>query len=108
MLTRLEVHREQFRKEKKIGGLIRLEELDHEEMALINASVIKHLRLSPAEDLDGFYDSYVQTLHNWGIMCPHPLGKRLYDGWRKCIAPLLFEESKWYHCGICCTSVINR
>lgn len=106
--TRLEKHREEFHQGKRLGNLVRLEDLSTDELTLVNSSLLNHMRLSDAEDLDGFYEVYVQTLHDWGIMCPHPLPRRLYDGWRRSEAPTPFNESKWYHCTLCRTSVINR
>jgi hypothetical protein len=50
----------------------------------------------------------VDTLHQWGVMCPHPQPHRLYDGFRMSDVPLTFDACRWYDCTLCKTAVINR
>ena len=106
--TRLEQHRTSFREARGVGPLIQLEELDPDEIALINAEFLEHVRRMKADDIGAIYDAYIETLHRWGVMCPHPQRDRLYDGWCSVDTPVPFEESRWYSCRLCNAIVINR
>ena len=106
--TRLERHRDAFQLAHGVGPLIQLEELDPEEVALINSDFLERVRLTRADDILAIYDVYVATLHSWGVMCPHPTSRRLYEGWHRMDTPVPFEDSRWFHCELCSATVINR
>lgn len=89
------------------GPLLRLEELDHSELELVNREFLDRLQ-GRAEDIDQIYEAYAQALHSWGIICPHPQQHRMYDGFHKTDVPLKFDESRWFECRLCGTAVINR
>ena len=108
MPTRLEIHRDEFHSGKCLGKLLKIEELTVDELTMVNSSIFLYMGISDAQNLDGYYQVYIETLHSWGIMCPHPQIRRLYDGYRKSDYPIQFNESKWYSCTLCKTSVINR
>lgn len=106
--TRLERHRSEFELNQRRGALLGIEELDPDELNLINASFFNNIRERGADDINAIYEAYVETLHMWGVMCPHPIPHRLYDGWQRSMSPLQFEESRWYSCTICGSAVINK
>jgi hypothetical protein len=105
--TRLEEHRREFTRNNGCGPMIRVEDLSTEEIALVNADFLELCR-GRADDIKAIYGAYVQALHLWGVICPHPLAHRLYGGFQRSDSPLHFEDAKWYDCCICGTSVINR
>jgi len=108
-LTRLEEHRTAFVFNKGVGPLLRIDQLSHEEIDLVNAEFFARMRLRPeGSSFEEMYREYAASLGSWGIMCPHPLGFRLYDGSRDSRSPLPFSESRWYSCRLCSTAVINR
>lgn len=106
--TRLEVHRREFKLAKFTGPMIRIETLGQDEIALINNEFLERCRLISPENLDQIYSAYVRTLHSWGVICPHPQPHRLYDGFHSTHVPIPFEDSQWYTCRLCETTVINR
>ena len=106
--TRLERHRASWELGRRTGPLLRLEDLDQSEVELINADFFVRARDLGANDLERMYEVYVETLHMWGVMCPHPLYQRLYDGWRRSELAVPTEESRWFSCGLCKTLVINH
>jgi hypothetical protein len=105
--TRLEQHRESFTLAGGVGELLRVDDLHDDELAIINRTFFERIREIAPDDLSGIYAAYLQTLHEWGVMCPHPRELRLYDGWRKSDVPLPSTESRWYECGLCRAAVIN-
>lgn len=107
-MTRLEEHRKKLEVEQYLGPLIPLHELTPEEVAIVNRSFLERCRRDRVEGTDGYYGTYVSVLHEWGIMCPHPQHRRLYDGLYASDVPLPFDEARWYHCGLCAAAVINR
>jgi hypothetical protein len=107
-VTRLERHRDEFNLNRGVGPLLELEELEPDEIKLVNAEFLSRVRRVQPEDIVAIYDAYVETLHRWGIMCPHPQHQRLYDGWLRADTPIKFDESRWFSCGLCGASVINR
>ncbi len=107
-MTRLEAHRRLLEEEHRHGPLLRIEDLNPDEIALINASFLELLRRRRPADVNGTYAAYVDTLHQWGVMCPHPQPHRRYDGTRVSEYPIAFETSRWYDCSLCGTSVVNR
>lgn len=106
--TRLERHRTEFSLARGVGPLLQLEELDPDEICLVNAEFLERARRINADDITKMYDAYISTLHNWGVMCPHPQPHRLYDGWHRTDTPVPFEESRWFNCVLCDAVVINR
>lgn len=108
MATRLEKHRDSLREEGRHGPLLRIDELNPDEITLINGSFLDLCRQRKVADISQTYTAYVDTLHQWGVMCPHPQPHRLYDGNRHSEFPLTFEMSKWFECTLCNTVAINR
>jgi hypothetical protein len=106
--TRLERHRESFALSGGIGELLRVEDLTPDELTIVNRTFFERIREIAAEDLQGIYAAYLLTLHEWGVMCPHPRELRRYDGWRRSDVPVPSTESRWYECGLCQAAVINR
>lgn len=107
-MTRLEAHRKTLEEEKRHGPLLRIEDLSTEELDLVNKSFLDLCRRRKVGDIRETYAAYVDTLHRWGVMCPHPQPNRLYDGHRTSEFPVDFESSKWYDCSLCGAAVINR
>jgi hypothetical protein len=105
--TRLETHRNELIRSKGLGPLIKIDDLTPEELELVNSDFLESCH-GNAEDVNQIYSLYVEALHRWGIMCPHPQIHKRYDGYIKNDTPLDFEESKWFECKLCCTYVINR
>lgn len=110
MTTRLEGHRSELEAAGYLGPLIRLEELDEDELRLINRTFLERCRRLNAVDIGGIYRAYVETLHEWGVMCPHPhpQPQRAYEGWFRSDCPQPFEDHRWYDCNLCGSAVINR
>jgi hypothetical protein len=106
--TRLEEHRRSFQLARKTGPLLRIEELDAAEMKIFNDEFLSRCRTISPDDLAEIYRVYVEALHRWGIMCPHPQAHRLYSGWIASDVPLGFSEERWYDCNLCGSAVINR
>lgn len=107
-MTRLEVHRKSLEEEQRHGPLLRIEDLNSDEISLINASFLDLCRRRRVSDINETYAAYVDTLHQWGVMCPHPQPHRRYDGKRVCDVPQDFATSRWYDCSLCGTAVVNR
>ncbi len=107
-MTRLEAHRQRWESEGRLGNLLRLEELDRDEVAIVNRSFLDRCKSQGYQGVDGIYSAYAHTLHEWGVMCPHPQHLRLYDGWHRTDVPLPSVESPWFDCGLCGAAVINR
>lgn len=107
-MTRLEARRKQMEEEKVHGPLLRIEELSEDEISIINTSFLELCRRRKVADIQETYIAYVDTLHNWKVMCPHPQPHRLYDGRRMSDTPIDFETSRWFECKLCSASVINR
>ncbi len=107
-MTRLEAHRRLLEEEHRHGPLLRVEDLNPDEIALINASFLDLCRRRRVGDIHQTYSAYVDTLHQWGVMCPHPQPHRLYDGRTPSDFPKDFETSRWFDCTLCGTAVVNR
>lgn len=106
MATRLEEHRKVLEAADGLGPLLRLEELQPDEVALVNAVFLRRCQVVGTDDITKIYEAYIKTLHEWGVMCPHPSVHRLYNGWLKSDVPE--PESTWFLCGLCNCMVINR
>ncbi len=107
MATRLEEHRRTLEAADGFGPLLRLEELQPDEVALINAVFLRRCQVAGSDvDITKIYEAYVKTLHEWGVMCPHPPVHRLYNGWMKSDVPE--PDCVWFTCILCNCMVINR
>lgn len=104
--TRLEEHRRLFTQNGGRGSLLKIEELNQAEMQLVNYEFMERCR-GRCENIDAMYAAYIETLHSWGVMCPHPQHMRLYDGFHRTDVPLKHDEAQWYNCTLCGSSVIN-
>lgn len=107
-MTRLEARRKQMEEEKVHGPLLRIDELTHEERSIINAGFIELCKRRKASDPNEFYQAYIDTLHHWKVMCPHPQPQRVYEGNKRSDLPLSFDEHRWFDCNLCGAAVINR
>lgn len=107
-MTRLEAHRRSLEDENRHGPLLRIEDLNADEIALVNSSFLDLCRRRRVSDIKETYAAYVETLHQWGVMCPHPQPQRLYEGRRSSDYPLPFDSYPWYDCLLCGAAVINR
>jgi hypothetical protein len=96
-MTRLEAHKSRFDLAERRGELLRLEELTVEEVAMVNSTFFERVHRNPPEDLAGMYRIYVETLHEWGVMCPHPINERSYS-----------VDGRWYDCSLCKAAVIHH
>lgn len=106
-MTRLENHRKLLESEKRNGPLLRIEDLNPEEITIINASFLEMCKSRRVEDINQTYIAYADTLHKWGVMCPHPQQLRLYDG-QSSDVPIDFQTFKWFECKLCSAEVINK
>lgn len=93
---RLRQHRDRFIADGYVGPLLQLSELTGEEIALVNETFFEKVREQAPETLDEMYEVYNSTLHDWGIMCPHPFDGRKYH-----------SSGRWYVCSLCKASVIG-
>jgi hypothetical protein len=107
-MTRLERHRKSMGEENRYGPLLRIEDLGADEISLINSSFLDLCRKRRVKDIRETYSAYVDTLHHWGVMCPHPQPHRLYDGRRPSAVPVEFDTSRWFDCTLCGAAVVNR
>ncbi len=106
--TRLERHRQVFVESKFVGQLLRIDDLDPVEIELLNAEFFDRCRRRGVTDLSEIYQAYIETLHSWGVMCPHPQHLRTYEGLYRSMAPPSFSDSAWFNCDLCGAGVINR
>lgn len=104
----LKEHTAQFQSNDKKGPLVKIEDLAREDLDIVTSKIFRNINSSNADNIDAFYESYVNTLHEHGIMCPHPQVHRLYSNLQKSDAPLGFSQHKFYVCLICKSSVINK
>lgn len=95
-MSRLESHRRNFELNDRRGDLLRLDELTADEVGMVNSTFFERVHKEPPEDLDSMYKVYIETLHEWGIMCPHPVERRRFS---LC--------NRWYDCALCQATVIN-
>lgn len=107
-MTRLEQRRKQMEEEKVHGPLLRIEDLAEDELSILNASFLELCRRRNVTDIQETYGAYVDTLHHWRVMCPHPQPQRRYDGWRQSDFPMSFDTCRWFECKLCGAAVINR
>jgi hypothetical protein len=103
--TRLELHRLKYHQNGG-GELLLLGELDDEERELVSHDVLTAIQREAGVDE---YEIYSRTLADWGVMCPHPQVKRLYEGKQRLDVPAgLLGMFKWYFCECCKTYVLNK
>lgn len=107
-MTRLEARRKQMEEENAYGPLLRVEDLGQDEISVIYSSFLELCRRRKVSDINEMYVAYVDTLHHWKVMCPHPQPHRLYDGYRESDIPLSFDTHRWFECTLCRAAVINR
>lgn len=92
--TRLQLHRERLIEDGYRGPLIQIEDLDSSEVALVNRDFFSKIHDLDEKDLPSIFTAYVSTLHQWGIMCPHPHSYRS-------------SEASWFECLLCGAAVIG-
>lgn len=93
---------------KGAGPLLPLDELAPDEVALVNQTFLEFCRRDRVDGIDEIYRAYIEALHEWGVMCPHPQHQRRYGGWQRSDVPVSFDDNRWFDCGLCGASVINR
>jgi len=101
----LALHRNSFQAARRTGPLLRWSDLTPEVQGLLTQEFITNSAGAARWNVGQIY---VETLHGWGVMCPHPMAHRLYEGWRASDDPMTFEEAQWFSCGLCKTRVVNR
>lgn len=94
-------HYEKFRKSGGTGGMMVIDDVGHADMAAIVGEVFGLFKLT--DDMDG---SYIRVLSKYGIVCPHPPDKRLYEGIVRSKKPVV--NYRWYDCEMCKCSVLNE
>jgi hypothetical protein len=87
------------------GPLLRFSDLDATERRIIEQDVAQRLARGHVPPTPGFY---LGVLNSWGIMCPHPVATRRYEGLYASDSDVPFEECEWYDCITCGCVVINR
>lgn len=105
---RLNRHRQAFMLANMTGPLLRFAGLTALERAFITTQFITNSRPIARDDGPALKVCYAETLHLWGIMCPHPQQERLYEGGIANEHPVDFASSQWFDCRVCKTRVINR
>jgi hypothetical protein len=86
------------------GPLLKHDELVPAEQALLREDFLRQRVGSDLPD----HTLYLGVMHSWGVICPHPQDRRVYEGlyWSDSSVP--FDECSWYSCGVCNCIVINR
>lgn len=109
-MSRLEEHRKAFIANGRIGPLLRIEDLTHEETQTVYKAFVSDQRLAEAETNEDFCRVYTSILIDHGVMCPHPTVFRSYGSSRTSgygdVIP--FDRQRWYLCPICDAICINR
>lgn len=85
MKTRLDEHAAEYAKNRGMGRLLRLEDMDSEDMARVAGEIFRRMGRTD----DDLYSSYLEILVKYGIMCPHPKRKRIGI------------NDAWFECGMC-------
>jgi hypothetical protein len=99
--TRFQEHCEEYLKSGGTGQLMRIEDVDGDDMSQIAGEIFRL-----AKTMDDPYQAYVSVISKYGIICPHPQKKRLYDGRHKSDVPV--ERYRWYDCTMCGCSAFNE
>lgn len=87
------------------GPLLRYCDLSQAERSLLDRDVVS--RILGGTDSERLAVT-LGVFHSWGVMCPHPIRTRLYEGLYGSIDSVPFDECSWYSCGACGSIVINR
>lgn len=105
-VDRLVSHRDQFRGSliPMTGPLLRHSDLNDSERSLLKGDFLKRRTSSELPD----HLLYLDVMHSWGVMCPHPQSSRRYEGIFCWDHPPGFNEFKWYSCEVCECAVINK
>lgn len=88
---------------KKTGPLLKLHDLDQKEAMFIAREVFKKIKNNGQHD--EMYRQYLLVLTKYGVMCPHPQQKRLYNK-EKLVYPSTIHM--WYDCEMCGCCVLNE
>ena len=107
-MGRLDDHKLTLLEAEYRGPLLSFDELTFEERTRVHNDFMGRVRHNGVDDLWAMWVLYVETLHMWGVMCPHPQPFRLYDGFHQSDLPMSFRDSHWFACRLCQASVINR
>jgi len=99
--TKFQEHLENIKNRKGTGSLLTLEDLTPSERSKIASEIF-----SLSSFLEDKYSAYIQVLSRNGIICPHPLNKRVYEGIKK--SSKFLNDFKWYTCEMCGCGVINE
>jgi len=94
-------HYKRYIKSGGAGPLMKVEDVDEENMSIIAGEIFRLSKL-----VEDPYDAYVQIISKYGIICPHPQRKRLYDGCFRSDTPI--ARYRWYNCEMCQCSVFNE
>jgi hypothetical protein len=101
--TKWDIHIESWKKFKKKGPLIALDDLESNERSWLATKIFQ---LFGPLDEQSKYEAYMNVLHEYGIMCPHPQHKRLYGGTEQLPKPS--DQHLWYDCTMCSCTVLNE
>lgn len=99
---KLESHRLCYHKEHGKIPLFLYEDLSPEDLQFISRLVLAKMAKSQERDR---YEIMVDVLREWGIMCPHPLHRRVYG---KVMLEIPSADHRWFRCGSCDSYVRNE
>ncbi len=103
-LTLFQQHVKRYRRAGRpgTGPLWTMDMVPTEELVPIQAEALRASR-----EASDPHHAYAEVLASYGIVCPHPLSKRMYEGgMRAKHFPL--STPLFYHCEMCKCSVINE
>lgn len=104
----LVLHRNNFHANRFTGPLLRWSDLSRECQATLTGEFLRNSRAVAGPDFGrNLQRCYAETLHSWGVMCPHPMPHRLYDGFRMSDVALPFGTDPWFLCTLCEARVVN-
>jgi len=83
------------------GGLLKIEDIEKNDIALLVSEIFKGSRHSSDR-----YQVWLEVFTEYGIICPHPQHKLLYEGKFKSLVPT--SEYRWFNCEMCGCSVFNE
>lgn len=91
--SKIERHRLKFHASgKKQDLLIEFDSLDRKDKQIIARDILHRLNVEESTDR---YKKYIESLHDWGIACPHP------EQLRK-------EKDRWFSCSGCDCIVMKQ
>lgn len=102
--TRLDMHRAKRTQMGLMGPLLRIDELSSVEQQIISDEVFKKIRRRKLEE--DHFSIYLEVLNEWGIICPHPIEKRLYVGRYRSKMPT--ASYSWFKCEACSCLTVNE